>query len=365
MILIDCTDYTRADCRVRQALLAYMDIRTLLVWRTVCRSAYYDVLNELRGSLRLILADFVPSPDRLLSLVTRTRALITGELALSYLLRDARLPPHSLDIHIGNVFYDEFVDDFFNSSALIGYQTHVSVLDHPEHWISSRHITQTVVISLSNQRTIAIHASASSSACQSIACSPTTLGTTFVTEHCFATAYPCLTLNYRAIICRDELTESMDSELDVYDRLEEQGFSYEVEPTAWLENASQRDHKNAAGESICMRSLHICPQQVRHFGDRGSMLTFMDPLNVDLNTLKDGGIPPYGIMAVWRMPSSVLCDKQCDELDGILMPGMLVAPMMFETTLSNTVCLPTLRTHSDVDVSRPAAHVPRRRTHTV
>ena len=342
-----------------------MDLRTLLVWRAVCRSAYYDVLSELQNSLRLMLADFVPSPDRLLSLVTRTRALVTGELALSYLLRNARLAPRSLDIHIGNIFFDEFIDEFFNSSALIGYQTHISVLDHPEQWISSRHITQTIQISLSNERSIAIHASASSSACHSIACSPTTLGTTFVTEFCFATAYPLLTLNNRAIVCHDELVDSMDLELDVYDRLEEQGFSYEVEPTAWLEDASRRGQKNAAGETTCMRSLYICPQQVRRFGDHGSLLTFMDPLNVDLNALKDGGIPPYGVMAAWRLRSPVICDEQCDEVDEILMPGMLVAPVMFEADLSNTAVLPTLRTYSDTDISRPVAHVPRKRTRTI
>ena len=51
---------------------------------------------------------------------------------------------------------------------------------------------------------------------------------------------------------------------------------------------------------------------------------------MDVAQLKDKSIPPYGMMAVWRLPSNVICDAQCDEFDDILAPGVLATSIMFQ-----------------------------------
>ena len=357
-------DCHRSEPHIRRTLVASMDLNLLLKWRRTCHSNYIDVCDELRDSLRLLLAEFVPSPSDLLSLITRTRALIAGELALRYVLRDGRFDPRSLDIYLGNIWFDKFVNAFFDSLALSGFCISSSVVDCTNAWIASRQTDHVFIIKLSNGKFITVHSSASPSACHAIACSPTTLGTTFVTADCFATAYPQLTLNKRAIICPEELAKCPASELDMYARLEAYGFSYEVEPSAWLSVTASTSQDSLMEEIRCPRRAYMCPQQGRYFGDDGSLLDFMDPLRADLTLLKERSIPPYGHMAVWRLPSYVICDNQCDEVDDILFPGMLTAPIMFETNALEDAGLPVLRTSMDDHPLRSPVRPRRSRTRT-
>ena len=307
-----------------------MDMPTLLTWRATNRSNYIDACSELQSSLHRLLANFVPSPAALLSLLTRTRALLSGEFAICYLLRDTSLAPSSLDIYVGSVWFDVLINTFGVSRELSGYQTSWAMTTYGDHLVDTRHVTETLEISLSSGRSINIHAAASASACHAIACSPSSLGATFITEFSFATAYPRLTFNRRAILCYDLLGEGSASEIDTYQRLRDYGFSFEEDPTSWPEYSSEQYSGLNLSPLECLRSLYMCPQQGRYFGDEGSMVCFMDTLSVDVTWLKERCIAPYGIMAVWRLPSAVLCDAQCDEFDDILAPGVTATSIMFE-----------------------------------
>ena len=307
-----------------------MDMRTLLVWRATSRRHYEDVCHELRSSLTALLLDFVPSPTALLKLLTRTRALLSGELAICYLLRDDSIVAHSLEIYVGSVWFDTFIDEFGASPDLSGHQVDWSMTHHLDRHIKTRFVTDSLNIPLATGKLITIHAAASPSACHAIACSPTSLGTTFITEFSFATAYPRLTFNRRAIVCWDLLENGSDSELDMYEQLEAAGFAFEEDPTVWSEYSSSLCYGGHLQPFDCVRLLYLCPQQGRYFGDAGSMVCFIDTLSVDVASLKDRGVPPYGIMAVWRLPSKVLCDAQCDEYDDLLAPGITVTSIMFQ-----------------------------------
>ena len=172
-----------------------MDIPTLLSWKATCTRNYLDVADELRDSLRRLLADFVPSPTALLSLITRTRSLISGESAIQYMLRDEAFLAKSLDIYVGSVLFHTFIDDFGHDRTLSGYQTSWTLNTHNEPYAYTRQVRQSLQVRLSTGKTIYVHASSTASACHPIACSPSSVGTTFITEFCFATAYPRLTLN--------------------------------------------------------------------------------------------------------------------------------------------------------------------------
>ena len=319
-----------SERRIRLALLRNMDLMTLFAWRTCSRRNYIEAADELRESLRLLLADFVPSPASLLSLVTRERALISGLFAIRYMLRDESLVVDCLDIYVGSVQFHSFIDDFADDQSLSGYQTSCTLLTHRDRYAYTRQTTHCLEVRLSSGKIINIHASATASACHAIACSPSSLGTSFVTEFCIATAYPRLTLQRRGIICLDRLSESRKSELDVYERLEEHGFRFQEDPTAWP------DYSDGAGNSQgfgCLRARYLCPQQGRYFGDGGSMVVIMDRFSMGLAELKARNLPPYGFMAAWRMASSVLCEEQCDELDDVIGRDVLTTSVMFEDDL--------------------------------
>ena len=307
-----------------------MDMCTLLIWRATDRRNYTDVCQELRDSLNNLLLDFVPSPITLLRLLTDTRAVLSGELAICYLLRDASIFAQTLDIYVGSVWFDTFIDTFCVSRELSGHQLSWSMIERDEEYIATRHVTDSLHISLSTGKTIIVHAASSTSACHAIACSPSSLGTSFITEFSFATAYPRLTFNRRAIVCWDQIAQGSDSELDMYEQLEKSGFSFEEDPVAWPDYSSKQLSLGDFSRLECLRSLYLCPQQGRYFGDEGSMMCFMDTLSVDFSWLKERCIPPYGIMAVWRLPSNVLCDAECHEFDDIIAPGVIATSIMFQ-----------------------------------
>ena len=321
-----------------------MDLGSLMLWRASNRQNYKDVCQEFRRSLEDLLINFVPSPTALLTLLTDTHALLSGEFALCYMLQDASLTAHTLDIYVGSVWFDVFMERFDADGEVSGYQTEWFINTHLNSYAESRHVTDTLDISLSNGNMISVHAAASPSACHAIACSPTSLGTTFITEFSFAIAYPRLTLNRRAIVCWDSLAEGTNVELDMYARLEDNGFSFEEDPTVWAEYSGEACHGAEYSPFHCLRELYLCPQQGRYFGDEGSMVCFMDTLSVDVTMLKDRCVPPYGISAVWRLPSNVLCDAQCEEFDDIIAPGVIATSIMFQsdTTITANHPPPTL-----------------------
>ena len=116
----------------------------------------------------------------------------------------------------------------------------------------------------------------------------------------------------------------------MYDRLETAGFAFEEDPAVWTEYSGESGPDVHSSPLECLRSQYLCPQQGRYFGDDGSMVCFMDPLNVDFSRLKDKCVPPYGVMAVWRLLSRVVCDARCEEVDDILAPGVIATSIMFE-----------------------------------
>ena len=295
-----------------------------------------DVCREFRSSLEDLLMNFVPAPAALLKLLTETRALLSGEFALCYMLRNASIVTHTLDIYVGSVWFDVFVERFDAAKELSEYQVNWSMTTHSNDHVQTRHVTDTLDISLSNGNIISVHAAASPSACHAIACSPTSLGTTFITEFCFATAYPRLTLSRRAIMCWGPINEAPDAELDMYARLEASGFSFEEDPTFWTDYSREACPGSRPPPFKCLRRLYICPQQGRYFGDEGSMVCFMDTLSVNVVMLRERGAPPYGISAVWRLPSDILCDAQCDEFDDLIAPGLTTTSLMFQSDTFTT-----------------------------
>ena len=61
----------------------------------------------------------------------------------------------------------------------------------------------------------------------------------------------------------------------------------------------------------CFRQFYLCPSQGRYFGDRGSLVNFLDPISRGEDFCARRSIPPYGPMVVWRVLSNFDCERDC------------------------------------------------------
>ncbi|PIL26485.1 hypothetical protein GSI_12243 [Ganoderma sinense ZZ0214-1] len=315
-----------------------MDIVTLLAWRSTSRANYVDACREMHTSLSAILQSFVPNPDVLLGLITDCRALLSGQLALAYLLRDPAVVPYSVDIYVGDLWFDKFMDRFHSTPDLNDYESAYTMLTHHPAFTASRHITHTVELYLSTGRTIFVHASASVSACHALVCSPTSAGFTFITAQCFATAYPMLTMNRRAMVSLERAAMSATSDRLFIQWLEAHRFILPTAPSEWWDysGATHVESSSDIRRDHCL-AVHreICPFRARYFGDQHSFINFIDVLDVDYGLLRSMSVPPYGIMAAWRLPCRDPCQMDCDRLDDLLMHLELISTVIFQTDVDS------------------------------
>ena len=62
-------------------------------------------------------------------------------------------------------------------------------------------------------------------------------------------------------------------------------------------------------------------------------MAVMDGFQTGLCELKLRGLPPYGIMAAWRLPSDVPCNERCNVQDDVVGRDMLVASIVLDNSL--------------------------------
>lgn len=111
------------------------------------------------------------------------------------------------------------------------------------------------------------------------------------------------------------------------DRLAAAGFSFAVSPTAWPEFRSTDVEPRRPNSFHCTRRWDLCPDQGRYFGDKGSLVDFFDPLNIDFAVIRKAGVPPFGPMVAWRLFTSFECTDGCDRDDMVLHRWLLSSPV--------------------------------------
>ena len=62
-------------------------------------------------------------------------------------------------------------------------------------------------------------------------------------------------------------------------------------------------------------------------------MAVMDGFQTGLRELKLRGLPPYGIMAAWRLPSDVPCNERCNVQDDVVGRDMLVTSIVLDNGL--------------------------------
>lgn len=306
-----------------------MDILSLSRWRCSCRDAYAHGSASLRRSLTHRLRGFVGNPHGLLELVTRHGAIFGGELALSFLLRDEPFRPSSLEIFAGSSEYnklcDALLDDLMIRTCIDKHSFIVSTLFHA----TRRLIAESLIIHLNNGMVIYVHRSYTTSPSAPITRSCCTALSNFVTGYGFGCSHPELTLARRALLADGEIPYLSSHDAQSLNRLFAYNFSMAVSPTAWPEYRRDVDDGTLRSAEECWRERYLCPNQGRYFGDKGSLVGFLDPLGEDVTRCMEANLAPFGPMVIWRLLSTFECDDGCEFLDPVLEPGVTSIPVFF------------------------------------
>lgn len=294
---------------------------TLLAWRATCRPYHRDVAAELQDSVRTLIAPFVPDQKAFLDLIVEKRALIIGEAALSYILRHPS--PTVLELSLGSLVFEEFMTRF---RELPGARENIHTLDrihHPPTFLSLRQISKTTVLHLISGATILVHESASTSPCSAVAGSWTSALMNFVTPYSFGCAYPRLMLCLRGLICEPRLSALTQMDYDLVKRMFD-SFSLSTSLNHWPprrngDNDSEQLHWTLS-DGECGKSLYLCLNQSRYFGDGGSLVVFYDISPATMIYVYARGVAPYGTMVAWRLLASEICSSgcTCDSIDTLL-----------------------------------------------
>ena len=304
-------------------LLQNMDMSSLLAWRASCRLNYAAVTNTFHTMRYDIIAQFVPDPTSLLTLITQFGALIVGEAALAYICRD---PPNflsTLELSTGNVSFLQFsncIRDIAASSSIMESST---ITTPPPSFTALRHISSIAETQLTSGRRIIVYESDSVSACNVVAGMWTSALMNFVTAHTFGCAYPRLTLASRGLLSRPRLAAVSDHDEYVGRTLKARGFLFSFSSTNWIPSNEIEHLASPMGTVDCGRSLFLCSHQGRFFGDRGSLVIIIDSFSVDRLYLKSRCIAPYGPMVAWRLPNLEPCNHDCLNTDNVLPPNVV------------------------------------------
>ena len=303
---------------------------SLLAWRRTCRDAYLLATKELRRALHSLLARFIPRPVAFLRHLTRWGALVIGAAALSHILLDFSLCETNLELAVGNLVYEPFIRSLVR---LLSVDTgNVAYVDEPTPppFPVLRHITRIARFYLSSGRIITVYESTTGAACGVVCGEWTSALMNFVTESTLGCAYPRLTLNYRGIICDGRTHVRLGIDDATYGRLIAKGFELSPYSSAWASFSTGPYSVSVPSVGGCGKMLHVCPFHGRFFGDPGSLVIFFNGFFVDLDTLRDTCVAPYGLMMAWRIPTKGNCEGRCVE-DESTLPA-LVTSILFRFT---------------------------------
>ena len=306
-----------------------MDMPCLLAWRGTCTINYAHATAALKRTLTAMLNPYVSQPTAILDIISRYGAVIGGEFALAYVRRHQPFQPLTLEIFASVLLYDALNHEILSDPRVTPDVVNTTVTTTQFPYNLERDVLETTSIRLRSNRTIYVHKSSTISPLSPIARSLCTATTNFVTPHCFGCAYPRLTLNDKSLLSDLRLRSMTAFDEEILRLLADRRIDLAVDPASWREYRlwSPTPQVTDSG-TACWRSLHICPEQCRFFGDSGSLVDFIDPLGMPVATLRKHGSPPFGTTVIWRLSSSYRCPVACGSHDSTLPLGHISTAVM-------------------------------------
>ncbi|KAI0722570.1 hypothetical protein C8Q76DRAFT_793608 [Earliella scabrosa] len=327
------------DDDVCAVLVDEMDMPTLVCWRATCRETYKQTVRSLKKELEASLRLFLPCPHNLLRLTTQHHALIGGEFALNAVLRRDGLDVGRMDVFVNNAQFDAFVQslkrDPVVAPELLAHRTSCKSAT----FAHARDVRRCEIFRTSTRKLIYVFESFGVSACSAIARTWCTALMNFVTEFSIGCAYPRLTLAKQALLSDLRIPGLADEDYITMARMVEAGFDFADEATQFPPYFRYANPDSPPGIFPCLADFHICPDQGRHFGDRGALVLFLNPLGGDITAARLLRVAPFGFMATWRMWCTHSCDQGCADVRTPLPRGMISMPSVFT---AGAVFFPTL-----------------------
>ncbi|KAI0750152.1 hypothetical protein C8Q80DRAFT_1269906 [Daedaleopsis nitida] len=316
-----------------------MDLRTLGIWRATCRAGNDHVARALRRTTTRMLFPFFPCTHEFLRHLTDHHAVIGGEVALSFVLRDSSFEPRVLEVYTGYGWFQPFIDNIALSSALATHLMWEREEDVGWPFVRHRGARKLAIFGTTSGRRVIVFESTTMSPCTPISRSWCTAMMNFVTEDCFAAAYLPLIEKRRALVSDLSCEPFHSDEDNTMDLLIQYGFSFSSHPTKWAKFNTPSSPPRATGENTypCMRMRFACPDQGRYFGDRGSTVGLVDPLHRGFDFLHERLLPPFGHMPVWRLWNSTICDAGCAYGDSILPRGVISITALYSEEENSAV----------------------------
>lgn len=307
-----------------------MDLASIVSWRQTCIANYAQSTASLDRTLLKLLNPFVSHPSVLLRLVADYGAVIGGETALAYIRRDEVFRPRTLEIFAGRLQFGPLCRAISSSSRLSTDIVRTATYAAVYPLCTERDVEETLVVHLRSGLDLYVRQSSTPSPLSPVARAVCTALMNFVTPRSFGCAYPRLTLNGRALLCDVGMRSVDHLDAAAMAALVELGIETAVCPAHWPEYrlwSSTPDDVDSL--NACWRSHHICPDQARYFGDRGSFVDYVSPLECGAKELRAVRAPPFGATIVWRLSSSYRCVMDCDGRDVLLPRGVLSQGLIF------------------------------------
>ena len=335
-----------------------MDLPSLLTWRRTCAVNYAHATAALKRTLTSSINPFLSNPGALLDIITRYSAVIGGEVALAFIQRHLPFQPHTLEIFASAPLYAPLCLELSSHPEIAPDVTSCTftVTSYPHNY--QRDILETMQVTLRSTRTLYIRRSSTLSPLSPIARSICTAMANFVTPHSFGCAYPGLTLCNKSLL--SDLTQDAIAEFDadILRTLVDQEIELATDPVAWQQYRLWSSTPAVTSTTkACWRSHYICPAQGRFFGDRGSLVDFVDPIGTPATVLQRHGSPPFGTSVIWRLSSTYQCPLSCEVHDNTLPAGqistaIILVPDPFTTRHRRREHRPALQTHKDSSLVR-------------
>ena len=321
----DCTclgPHTRPICRLNDdlqtALVSGMDTPDALAWRAVCHTTYEVVTGVFRRTKNSILHRFFPEPAAFLYLLTQCRAVVGGVAALSLVLRDPSVQDDLLQVYVGYLWYLPFLMAVTSCPLNGGEVTRIRKRTFNRQIAREREIMECTILFLRNGRAVAIYRTGCVSAPAAIAKTSCTALINFFTEHTFACGYPALTDSGRTLMCDKHVSRLLQGDFYALGTVLRAGFTFGMSAAYWAEYSGLSEDGDPKYERPCFREPFLCPQQDRFFGDKGSIIDLLDPLDPVLRLCDLRTIPPFGATVAWRLNSTFTCDGGCDVKNEVL-----------------------------------------------
>lgn len=289
-------------------LVDNMDMPSMLSWAETCKREYERVQVELEASMFNIIAPFM-NPVRFMQIfLPSPGAIITGEAALAFVLRDHSLLTDTLEVTVGGGGLDGY-DAASQAGAVLSTELVHSYGTNERCRMTG---ASTVLYRTKTGRFLRVVTSRTRSAMGNLAYYPNTAMMCYLGEYSFGVVYAFYTLR------RLGFSRFKSPWEDRQERLLDHGFRFDTSPMRLLNPnlpARVNGEEGFMEETYpCLQGYFACPHQTRYVGDAGTFVGFFRRRQLSLKHLYEHEKPPFGPAAAWGLMTGVgSCEARCWE----------------------------------------------------